>query len=98
MAIERAAIPQRYLDDPAAVEASLYDALDARGFKPVRALQRLSAANLGREEAQLMAVPVGSAALAIERVAYLPNGQPVEFTRSFYRGDIYDFVAELTLG
>lgn len=98
MAIEKAAIPCRYLDDPQAVEASLYAALDARGFKPVRALQRLSAANLGREEAQLLAVPAGSAALAIERVAYLASGQPVEFTRSFYRGDIYDFVAELTLG
>ena len=98
MAIERAAIPLRYLDDPATVAASLYDALDARGFKPVRALQRLSAANLGREEAQMLEVPVGSAALAIERVAYLAGGQPVEFTRSFYRGDIYDFVAELTLG
>ena len=35
---------------------------------------------------------------SIERVAYLAGGQPVEFTRSFYRGDIYDFVAELTLG
>ena len=56
------------------------------------------AANLGREDAHLLAVPPGSAALSIERVAYLAGGQPVEFTRSFYRGDIYDFVAELTLG
>ncbi len=98
MAIERAAIPQRYLDDPDTVEGSLYAALDRRGFKPVRALQRLSAANLGREDADLLAVAPGSAALSIERVAYLAGGQPVEFTRSFYRGDIYDFVAELTLG
>ncbi len=98
MAIERAAIPQRYLDDPESVEGSLYAALDLRGFKPVRALQRLAAANLGREDAQLLAVAPGSAALSIERVAYLAGGQPVEFTRSFYRGDTYDFVAELNLG
>ena len=45
-----------------------------------------------------LTVPAGSAALSIERVSYLANGQPVEFTRSFYRGDIYDFVAELNLG
>ena len=64
----------------------------------MRALQRLSAANLGREEAVLLEVPAGSAALSIERVSYLASGQPVEFTRSFYRGDIYDFVAELNLG
>ena len=98
MAIERATIPQRYLADPHAVETSLYAMLGELGFKPVRALQRLSAANLGREEAGLLEVPAGSAALSIERVSYLSSGQPVEFTRSFYRGDIYDFVAELNLG
>ena len=98
MAIERATIPQRYLADPQAVETSLYAMLGELGFRPVRALQRLSAANLGREEAGLLEVPAGSAALSIERVSYLANGQPVEFTRSFYRGDIYDFVAELNLG
>ena len=98
MAIERATIPQRYLADPQAVETSLYAILGELGFKPVRALQRLSAANLGREEAGLLEVPAGSAALSIERVSYLASGQPVEFTRSFYRGDIYDFVAELNLG
>ena len=98
MAIERATIPQRYLADPQTVETSLYAMLGELGFKPVRALQRLSAANLGREEAGLLEVPAGSAALSIERVSYLANGQPVEFTRSFYRGDIYDFVAELNLG
>ncbi len=98
MAIERATIPQRYLADPHAVETSLYAMLGELGFKPVRALQRLSAANLGRDEAGLLEVPAGSAALSIERVSYLASGQPVEFTRSFYRGDIYDFVAELNLG
>ena len=98
MAIERATIPQRYLADPQTVETSLYAMLGELGFKPVRALQRLSAGNLGREEAGLLEVPAGSAALSIERVSYLANGQPVEFTRSFYRGDIYDFVAELNLG
>ena len=98
MAIELAAVPHRYLPDPQAVKTSLYAVLDELGVKPVRALQRLSAANLGHEDAGLLGVPSGSAALSIERISYLPNGQPVEFTRSFYRGDTYDFVAELNLG
>jgi GntR family transcriptional regulator len=98
MAIELAAIPQKYLADPETVTTSLYAVLDAAGVKPVRALQRLSAANLGREDAVLLNVPAGSAALAIERISYLSTGHPVEFTRSFYRGDTYDFVAELNLG
>ena len=98
MAIELAAIPQKFLPDPQAVGTSLYAVLEALDVKPVRALQRLSAANLGSEDAALLEVPPGSAALSIERISYLSTQHPVEFTRSFYRGDAYDFVAELNLG
>jgi GntR family transcriptional regulator len=45
----------------------------------------------------MLGVPVGSASLSIERISYLASGRVVEFTRSLYRGDAYDFVAELTL-
>jgi GntR family transcriptional regulator len=37
----------------------------------------------------------GEPALAIERRAFLDDGRVVEFTASLYRGDAYDFVAEL---
>ena len=37
----------------------------------------------------------GAACLEIERRAFLPDGRAVEFTRSIYRGDAYDFAAEL---
>ena len=33
----------------------------------------------------------------IERISYLASGKVIEFTRSIYRGDAYDFVAELRL-
>ena len=97
LAIELATLPQSLLPDPAAVGASLYAALEELGARPVRALQRLTAANLGAADASLLGVPDGAAALAIERVSFLPDGRPVEFTRSRYRGDAYDFVAELNL-
>jgi GntR family transcriptional regulator len=32
----------------------------------------------------------------IERRGFLRDGRAVEYTQSFYRGDAYDFVAELT--
>jgi GntR family transcriptional regulator len=35
--------------------------------------------------------------LFIERISFLSDGRIVEYTRSRYRGDSYDFVAELTL-
>lgn len=98
MAIELATVPEAFLPEPSAVESSLYATLERRGLRPVRALQRLAAANLRPADAELLGVSAGSAALRIERVSYLPDGRVVEFTRSFYRGDAYDFVAELTLG
>ena len=97
LAIERATLPAAILPDPGAVETSLYAVLAGRGFRPVRAVQRISAANLGARDAALLEVPVGAAGLRIERVAYLPSGRVVEFTRSLYRGDAYDFAAELRL-
>jgi GntR family transcriptional regulator len=63
----------------------------------VRALQRLHATALSPADARLLDLPDSSPALFIERISYLTDGRVVEFTRSYYRGDSYDFVAELTL-
>ncbi len=97
LAIERAALPQSVLPDPDLVGASLYAALAARGMRPVRAVQRISATNLAARDAELLQVAPGVAGLRIERISYLPGGQVVEFTRSLYRGDAYDFAVELKL-
>jgi GntR family transcriptional regulator len=97
MAIEHAVVPQRYIGEAGAIGASLYDALEARNFKPVRALQRLRASLLADSDAALLGVEPKSPALYIQRIAYLADGRCVEFTRSYYRADTYDFVSELTL-
>lgn len=95
LAIERASLSQQVLPRPEAVEGSLYDVLQARGLRPVRAVQRISATNLGAEDAAFLQVAPGVAGLRIERISYLPSGQVIEFTRSLYRGDAYDFAVEL---
>jgi GntR family transcriptional regulator len=97
MAIERSTLPVDILPDPERVGTSLYAILRERDAAPVRAIQRITALNLGPEEARLLNLAVGSAVLRIDRTAYLPNGRPIEFTRGLYRSDIYDFVAELRL-
>jgi len=97
MAVDRTVAPLRCLPDWDTFDGSLYDALTARGFKPVRGLQRLRATLLSAEDAALLGVEPKSAALYIVRVAYLANGACVEYTRSWYRADAYDFVSELTL-
>ncbi|WP_367717959.1 GntR family transcriptional regulator [Nitratireductor sp. GISD-1A_MAKvit] len=97
MAIEKASIIGSFLPDPASVTDSLYDALEQRSARPCRATQRIAARNVDEREAGLLRIAPGEAALYIERVSYLPNGRVIEFTRSIYRGDAYDFVAELKI-
>lgn len=96
LAIEHAAVPG-WAVDAADVGPSLYAVLRARGQMPVRALQRLHAGIATPHEARLLGLAPGSAVLRIERRSFLPNGRPVEVTTSAYRGDRYDFVAELAL-
>ena len=98
LAIERASLAAAILPDPGVIGESLYAALDKTGHRPVRAIQRLSAKNLNEAEAALLSAAPGSASLNIERISYLASGKVIEFTRSVYRGDAYDFVVELRLG
>ena len=98
LAIERATLSAQFVPDPLAIETSLYSYLGQAGNRPVRAIQRIRAVSIGEDDAQLFGVPAHVPGLNIERTSYLPSGRVVEFTRSVYRGDAYDFVAELRLG
>jgi len=95
MALESAVLPAEFVPDPEDVGDSLYAYLKARGLRPVRALQRLRAVAAPEEEARQLGLAPGDPVLYIQRVSFLPGGRPLEFTRSHYRGDRYDFVAEL---
>ncbi|MDF3415470.1 GntR family transcriptional regulator [Sulfitobacter sp. M57] len=97
MAIERASLSTEMLPNPLEVETSLYEVLERSGLRPHRALQKISAINLQEEDANLLDIPAGAAGLRIERTSYLRDGRVVEFTQSIYRGDAYNFVAELRL-
>ena len=55
-------------------------------------------AALTDEETLLLGVPPGSAALSVQRMAYLESGRLMEISRALYRSDAYDLVAELTMG
>jgi len=96
MSIELATIVASCLPSLAAVEDSLYDALERAGNRPVRALQRLHSMLLGAEQAKLLKAKAGDAGLFVERLGYLRDGRAIELSRSYYRGDTYDFVAELS--
>ena len=96
MAIEYATVIASCLTSLETVESSLYEALERTGNRPVRALQRLRAVLLTAEQAKLLKAQEGEAGLLVARVGYLKDGRAVEYSQSYYRGEIYDFVAELS--
>ena len=95
MSLEYTTVVASCLPSIEAVDSSLYEALQQVGCRPVRALQRLRALLLNSEQAKLLHAHVGDAGLLVERVGYLRDGRAVEYCASYYRGDTYDFVAEL---
>ena len=95
MALEHAVVPGFGLESVAVVESSLYAALEASGNRPVRALQRLRAVLFDSHQARLLGIEAGAPGLYIERRGFLADGRVIEATQSWYRGDAYDFVAEL---
>ncbi|MET0540745.1 MAG: GntR family transcriptional regulator [Variovorax sp.] len=98
MAIEIATIVSSCLPSLESVDTSLYQALEAQGNRPVRALQRLRALLLNAEQAHLLNAREGDAGLLVERLGYLPDGRAIELSQSFYRADMYEFIAELNAG
>jgi GntR family transcriptional regulator len=96
MALEYATIVASALPSLDAVDASLYEALEQAGHRPVRALQRLRAVLITSDQAELLKAKAGDAGLLVERLGSLPDGRAIEFSQSYYRGDTYDFVAELS--
>ena len=97
MAFEIASVPADIIQSVEAVSESLYETLQTVNARPVRALQTMTARNADQQVADYMKMSPGDAVLYIERQAFDQQGRPVEYTRSYYRGDIYDFVTELTL-
>ncbi|MBP6901234.1 MAG: GntR family transcriptional regulator [Burkholderiaceae bacterium] len=95
MALELCTLAAWTLPSLEAVDNSLYEALDRAGHRPVRALQRLHALLLNDEQARLLEAKPRDAGLLVERLGYLADGRAVELSQSVYRGDTYDFVAEL---
>jgi GntR family transcriptional regulator len=67
---------------------SLYDLLTARyGTRIVRARESLEPVLLRAREARLLGQKARTPALQIEGIAYSDRGVPVEFARSYVRGD-----------
>lgn len=95
LAVENAIVPADMLPNIETIGASLYQALERSGNRPVTGKQRVRAALAGPTEAGLLTIAEKSEILRIERLTRRADGRPVELTRSAYRGDRYDVVSEL---
>lgn len=96
IAVETAAVPAHFLPSPDLVGESLYAALEKHNALPQRAVQRMRARPATRSDAGLLHCDIGAPLLVADRRCFLADGQIVEFTETRYRGDVYDFVTELS--
>lgn len=95
VALDDAVVPSRFLDAAEALGPSLFATLDERGFRPVRALHRVGAVLLAAETAHHLQVEPGSPAIQLRSTAYLADGPCCVYTRSIWRADRYDSIAEV---
>ncbi|HWK35182.1 GntR family transcriptional regulator [Sphingomonas sp.] len=98
LAIEHAVVPASFLPDLDALGDSLYAALETTGARPISGTQRIRASLATPTEAGILSIGENAEVLRIERLTRVADGRPVEFTRSAYRGDRYDFVTDLAGG
>lgn len=75
---------------------SLYARMDAQGGRPRRILQSLKAAGAPEDIARHLGIKPGTAVLAIHRIGYGVQGNALEDAMSWYRGDRYEYIAEIT--
>jgi GntR family transcriptional regulator len=76
---------------------SLYEVFERHyGVIPVDAEQTIESAAAPPAEAALLETDTGAPMLVLSRHTFDDAGTPVEWVRSWYRGDRYVFVARLT--
>lgn len=74
---------------------SVATVLEGFGLVPTRGTQRISAQVAGTREAERLHIRVGDAMLKVERVISGSGDRPLEWSRTVYRADRYEFEVEL---
>ncbi len=95
LAIEHAVVAKAHLPPIEEIGDSLYAALETRGNRPQQGRQTVRASLASPTEAGLLSIQENSEVLRIERLTWLDDGTRIEFTRSAYRGDRYEFVTDI---
>lgn len=76
-------------------KANFYEVLESRNIYLKNAKEEIRAINATIEEADLLGIRPGEALLEMTRLSYGMNDRPIEFTRTKYRSDMYQYSIEL---
>ncbi len=95
VALEYAVVPRQFLKTPFDVTGSLYEALASAGCRPVKAIQKLRAVALEESYADYLNIDAGIPVIVMERRGLLADNTPVEYSRSHFLGDTFEFVTEV---
>lgn len=76
-------------------EANFYELLESHNIYLKNAHEQIRAINATVEEADLLGIRPGEALLEMTRLSYGMNDHPVEFTKTKYRSDMYQYNIEL---
>ena len=90
ISLENARIPVSLAPDLLAqpLDDSIYDLLINRyGVTCVKAVERMVAVLADAEQSRLLGIKIGDPLMAIERVAFDLDDQPVEYSTDLFRGD-----------
>jgi GntR family transcriptional regulator len=99
MALESTHLPMNRFPGLLAIDLerqSLYEVLQsAFRIRFGTATQTIAAESASSAEATMLGLQPGDAILVMERTTLLADGKPIEFVRSWYRGDRYHFAVQL---
>lgn len=96
MGLDRSIFPVQAVGADYDGTGSLYARMDALGGRPRRIMQSLKAAGAPADIAQHLNIAPGTAVLLIHRIGYGAQGNVLEDAVSWYRGDRYEYLAEIT--
>jgi len=100
MAVESVHVSARRfpgLEAALAATGSLYEVLrDKFGVSVAHAVETIETAPAAPREAALLGTELGAPMLLVSQHSHTAEGEPVEWVRTWYRGDRYSFVAHIS--
>lgn len=94
VSVEESWVPAHFIADADEIGISLYDYFNKQHILPVKSQSRVSARMPDEALQQQIALPDNVPVLVIKQLALDAQGNPLEYSISYCRSDMYVFIAE----